>query len=210
MDTLERIMFRVAISFVFAGLLLAVLASQPSYAGWSEPTDKDTRAQSASSLAAPDQQFIRRAAADSLTEVELGQLAVKRASNSDVRKYAQQMVDDHRKASGHLNELASKKGLTLSTKPTAATEAIKRRLIRFSVDQFDNAYMAEVLKHHKQNVEEFRSESKTTHDPQLRGFVTETLPILEDHLKKAEAIAPDLKAERTASQKPAAGKAKAR
>jgi len=201
MDTVERVIFRVAIGLVFVGLLLAVVANQPSNAGWSEPTDQDVRAKSASSLPASDQEFIRKAAANSATEVELGRLALKKATNNDVSNYGQQMVDDHSKACDHLKHLASQKGLTLSTKPAAATEAVKRRLSRFSGTQFDNAYMAEELKLHKQDVEEFRGESKLTRDPELRGFVTETLPILEDHLKKAEAIAPDLKATRATSGK---------
>jgi putative membrane protein len=201
MDRVERVIFRVAIGLVFVGLFLAVVANQPSNAGWSEPNDKGVREKSASSLAASDEEFIRKAAADSTMEVELGQLALKKATNNDVRKYGQQMVDDHSKASDHLKQLASKKGLTLSAKPTMAAETVKRRLSKFSGAQFDNAYMAEELKLHQEDVDAFRGQSKLARDPELRGFVTETLPILEDHLKKAEAIAPDLKAERVVSDK---------
>ena len=201
MDRVERVIFRVAIGFVFVGLLLAVVASEPSNAGWSEPTNKGADGKSATALSASDQEFIRDAAAASAAEVDLGQLALKKATNDDVRKYGQQMVDDHSKASAHLKQLASKKGLTLSTRPPAETETLKRKLSRFSGAQFDNAYMAEELKLHKQDMEEFRNEDKLTRDPELRGFVTESLPILEDHLKKAETIAPDLKAERAAARK---------
>jgi putative membrane protein len=92
----------------------------------------------------------------------------------------------------------------------AGMQTEKNRLSRFSGDQFDNAYMAQMLKDHKQDVDDFRKENKTTQDREIRGFVTETLPILEDHLKKAETIAPDLKAQRTAMQKPSAGRIKTR
>jgi putative membrane protein len=201
MDSIERIIFRFAIGLVFVGLFLAVVPNRPSNASWSETNDKSVHENSASSLAASDQEFIRNAAADSATEVELGRLALKKATNNDVRKYGQQMVDDHSKASDHLKQLATKKGLTLSARPMPAADTVKKRLSKFSGTQFDNAYMAEELKLHKQDVEAFRSQSRLTRDPELRGFITETLPILEDHLKKAEAIAPDLKAERLALRK---------
>jgi putative membrane protein len=100
--------------------------------------------------------------------------------------------------------------MTLAPKLPNGALATRNRLNGFSGDQFDAAYMEEMLKDHKQDVEDFHRESKVTNDPDIRGFVTETLPILEDHLKKAEAIAPAVKVQRSALQKPSAAKLKLR
>jgi len=210
MDKLDKLMSRIAIGFVLAGVLLSVVFTQGRSAGSDDPADQRSAKAGASSLNSSDQQFIRKAATGNLAEVELGKLAVQKSLNNDVKKFGQQMIDDHGKAMEHLKQLASKKGFRLPSAPESGMQAARNRLGKFSGDQFDNAYMAQMLKDHKQDVEDFRKESKTTQDRDIRGFVTETLPILEDHLKKAETIAPDLKAQRTAMQKPSAGKVKSR
>jgi putative membrane protein len=210
MDRLDKLVTRVAIGFVLAGLLLSVVLTKRSSAGSDDPGDQKSAKTSASSLKSDDQQFIRKAAQGSLAEVELGKLALQKSLSNDVKKFGQQMVDDHGKAIDHLKQLAAKKGVRVPSSPDASMSATAKRLAKFSGDQFDNAYMAQMLKDHKQDVDDFRKESKTTQDRDIRGFVTETLPILEDHLKKAETIAPDLKAQRTAMQKPSAGKIKTR
>ena len=209
MDRLDKLVFRVAIGFVLAGLLLSVVLTKRS-AGSDDPADQKSAKASASSLNSDDQQFIRKAAQGNLAEVELGKLAVQKSLSNDVKRFGQQMIDDHGKAMDHLKQLAAKKSLHLSSSPDASESATAKRLSKLSGDQFDNAYMAQMLKDHKVEVDDFRKENKTTQDRDIRGFVTETLPILEDHLKKAETIAPDLKAQRTAMQKPSAVKIKTR
>jgi putative membrane protein len=210
MDRLDKLVFRVAIGFVLAGLLLSVVLTKRSSAGSDDPADQKSAKASASSLNSDDQQFIRKAAQGNLAEMELGKLAVQKSLSNDVKRFGQQMIDDHGKAMDHLKQLAAKKSLHLPSGPDASESATAKRLSKLSGDQFDNAYMAQMLKDHKVDVDDFRKESKTTQDRDIRGFVTETLPILEDHLKKAETIAPDLKAQRTAMQKPSAGKIKTR
>ena len=210
MDRLDKLVFRVATGFVLAGLLLSVVLTKRSDAGSDDPADQKSAKANASSLNSDDQQFIRKAAQGNLAEVELGKLAVQKSLSNDVKRFGQQMVDDHRKAMDHLKQLAAKKALRLPSSPDASMSATAKRLSKLSSDQFDNAYMAQMLKDNKVDVDDFRKETKITPDRDIRGFVTETLPILEDHLKKAETIAPDLKAQRTAMQKPSAGKVKTR
>ena len=207
MDKIDKLVFRTALGFMVIGLLVAVAATKPTNVG----TEKSTSAgKSASAINSTDQQFVRRVAANGLMDVELGKLATKKALSNDVKKYGQQMIDDHTKASDHLRQLAAKKGMALAPKLAGSALATRNRLNKFSGDQFDAAYMEEMLKDHKQDVEDFRRESKMTSDPDIRGFVSETLPILEDHLKKAEGITPDVKAQRSVLQKPSAARLKLR
>src|SRR5215470_8795459 len=210
MNRLDNLVTRITIGAVLAGLLLSVALTKRSSAGSDDPADQKSPKASASPLNSDDQQFIRKAAQGNLAEVQLGKLAVQKSLSNDVKRFGQQMVDDHGKAMDHLKELAAKKALRLPSTPDASMSATAKRLSKLSGDQFDNAYMAQMLKDHKQDVDDFRKENKTTQDREIRGFVTETLPILEDHLKKAETIVPDLKAQRTAMQKPSAGKIKTR
>ena len=54
-----------------------------------------------------DATFMKEAAEGGMAEVALGQLAVEKASSSDVKTFGQRMVDDHSKANDELKQLAS-------------------------------------------------------------------------------------------------------
>jgi putative membrane protein len=125
-----------------------------------------------------------------MAEVELGQLAVQKASSDDVKKFGQRMVDDHSKANDKLKEVASNEGITLPAEPSAKQKATKMRLSKLSGDAFDKAYMKDMLQDHKQDVAAFQKESSTGKDSGIKNFASETLPTLQDHLKDAETITP--------------------
>ena len=144
----------------------------------------------AGKLSMADQKFIKDAAQGGMSEVELGQLAVAKGSSQEVRKFGQQMVDDHSKANDRLKELATSKGINLPKTPNVTQKATKTRLARLSGEQFDKAYLADMLKDHKKDIAAFQTESNQAHDVDVKNFATLTLPTVRDHLKEAESIAP--------------------
>jgi len=100
------------------------------------------------------------------------------------------MVDDHSKANDQLKQLASSKGIEVPTDLSAKDKATKERLSKLSGEQFDKAYMKDMVKDHTQDVSEFKKESTSAKDPDVKNFASQTLPTLEDHLKQARSIAP--------------------
>lgn len=147
-----------------------------------------------------DSAFMKKAARGGLAEVELGRLAAEKASNAEVKKFGQRMVDDHSKANDQLKQVASDRHVELPQAIGAKDKATKEKLEKLSGDEFDQAYISYMVKDHKQDVAEFERESKAAHDPALKGFVTETLPTLREHLKQAEKLAPGQTAERNSGQ----------
>jgi putative membrane protein len=144
----------------------------------------------ASTLSASDQKFVKEAAEGGMAEVELGQLAMLKGSSDDVKKFGQRMVDDHGKANAKLKDLASSKGIALPEAPGAKQEATKDRLSKLSGDQFDKAYMKDMLQDHKKDIAAFKAESNSGRDSDIKNFAAQTLPTLQDHLKNAQSISP--------------------
>ncbi|HEX4425836.1 MAG TPA: DUF4142 domain-containing protein [Terriglobales bacterium] len=136
-----------------------------------------------------DTKFIKEAAEGGMAEVALGQLAVEKGSSSDVKKFGQRMVDDHGKANDDLKQLASQKNVELPQDLNAKDNATKASLEKLSGQQFDQAYMKDMVKDHKKDIADFRRESRSAHDPDVKKFASQTLPTLEDHLKQAESVA---------------------
>jgi putative membrane protein len=142
-----------------------------------------------SSAAASDAKFLKEAADGGMAEVELGQLASDKTSSADVKQFGQRMVEDHGKANDELKQLAMQKHVDLPAEPSAKHKATKARLEKLSGDQFDKAYMADMLKDHKKDVAAFQRESNSAKDADVKSFAAKTLPTLQEHLKMAQSLA---------------------
>ena len=169
------------------------LALSPAMAQKSADNSGSSMGKKSAGMTMTDTTFVKKAARGGLAEVELGKLATEKASNEDVKKFGQRMVDDHGKANDQLKQVASEEHITLPEGLSAKDKATKERLEKLSGAQFDRAYMRDMVKDHRQDVAEFEHASKSAHDPAVKSFATQTLPTLQDHLKEAERIAPTQK-----------------
>src|SRR5205823_13350550 len=88
-----------------------------------------------------DHKFAMDAAAGGMAEVELGRLAASKASNADVKNFAQRMVDDHSKANDELKSVASKENIKLPAAIDAKHKATIDRFSKLSGAAFDRAYV---------------------------------------------------------------------
>ena len=118
-------------------------------------------AKSSSGLSVGDTKFVKEAADGGMAEVELGKLAQDKGSSSAVKQFGQRMVDDHGKANDQLKQLAlRKKKIELPQEPSAKTlqghYCAARKTVRLN---FDKAYVAEMLKDHKEDVATFQRET---------------------------------------------------
>lgn len=88
-----------------------------SATGSARGTERDAtstaRADDDASLKRSDRRFITKAAEDNHKEIAISQLAAQRASNPEVRSYAQQIASEHQKMTQELVQLAQRKGVTL-------------------------------------------------------------------------------------------------
>lgn len=189
--------------FVFAcATAMTLTAAVAQQDKTSTPQDKNPNGTAMSSkesagMSAADKTFIKKAAEGGLAEVELGKLATEKASNDQVKKFGQRMVDDHGKANDQLKDVAAQKHVDLPAELNAKDKATKARLEKLSGEEFDRAYMRDMVKDHKADVAEFARESQSSKDPAVKNFARQTLPTLRQHLKEAEKLAP---AQKTTAQ----------
>jgi putative membrane protein len=136
-----------------------------------------------------DGKFMMTAAAGGLAEVELGRLALERASSDAVKQYAQRMVDDHTKANQDLMQVAATKGVTLPTGPDPKHMALIERLRGRSGADFDRMYVKEAgVKAHQDMEKLFRNETIKGKDADVMAFASRTLPAVQDHLRMARDL----------------------
>jgi len=144
---------------------------------------------SAATLSDTDRDFIMKAAQGGKMEVQLGQLAADKASNSDVKQFAQRMVDDHSRANEELMRIASQYNVTVSDALTPEAEKTHHRLATLSGAAFDREYMSHMVKDHNKDVAEFEKVSNQAGNADLKNFASKTLPTLREHLQLAKDTA---------------------
>ena len=136
--------------------------------------------------------FAKKAAIGGLAEVQMGQMAADKATDPDVKSFAQRMVTDHSKANDELKSLASTKSWTLPAGLDAKHRAAMNRLQKATGAAFDRQYMNAMVSDHNADVAAFRSYSKSGADAELKSWAGTTLPTLEEHQKMAKETATKL------------------
>ena len=171
-----------------------------TYASTTSTTATDTSATTttatstaASTLGPDDTTFVNKAAQGGMAEVSLGQLASSKGTNSDVKAFGDRMVTDHSRLNDELKQFAQSKGVTLPADVDQESKDTADKLSKASGKEFDKAYIDDMAKDHEKDVKEFEKQSKDTKDPDLKAWVTKSLPTLQDHLKMAKETKAKLK-----------------
>jgi putative membrane protein len=138
-------------------------------------------------LSDKDQKYVQDDANGGMTEVMLGKLAAEKATNADVKTFAQKMVDDHTKANDQLKDLAKTKGYEIKDEGEKEQKMFDK-LNKLTGDDFDKEYVNMMVKDHEKAVKEFDDESKNADDADLKKWAGDTLPTLQDHLKMIQDI----------------------
>ena len=141
-----------------------------------------SNSQNGSNLSTSDRDFINQAAVGGMTEVQAGQLAANHASNSDLRQFGQQMVDDHTRVNNELMQLAQQKGVTPPTALDADGQSTVDKLNSLNSNDFDNYYITGQVKAHEDTIRLFQNEANSGQDPDVKAFAAQTLPHLQHHL----------------------------
>jgi len=166
------------------GALAAVLAL-------AQLAGADERKKVVSDKIPSDQEFLAKALAGGVKEVQLGEKARDKASSDDVKKFAQRMIDDHTRAARELMDVASRKGF----RPVPAmTEKHLDVFVRLGKElkDFDAQYAASQVESHEEAVALFEKQAKEGKDADLKAFAEKTLPTLKEHLKLAQDLNRDV------------------
>ncbi len=136
-----------------------------------------------------DKEFVTKAGMAGLAEVQMGNLALQKAANADVKAFAQRMVTDHSKANAELAQFATAKGLALPTELSGEPQSGYEHLNGLSGAAFDKAYMEHMVADHEKAVADFDKASTSSTDADLKAWAGKTLPTLREHLEQAKTTA---------------------
>ncbi|MCE3603074.1 DUF4142 domain-containing protein [Massilia sp. P8910] len=140
-------------------------------------------------IGSADRKIVTDLAMANMAEIEVARTAQGKSQDDQVKKYAQQMIDDHTKALNEVQQLAQTKGITLPATLDRAHKAKADKLAALSGDAFDRAYMAQagVAEHKKTHGMLTRAQARAK-DADVKALVTRLTPTVEQHLNAAQEL----------------------
>jgi putative membrane protein len=128
-------------------------------------------------------------------EMRESELATRKATNSAVKAYARQLVNDHRTLDREAKALASKLNVALDTTVDDVRDAMKhaRDDIKALTDKpagadWDKEYIDHQIKDHEDVLDKLQDAAKATTNPELRTMLEKATGQVQQHLTKAKDI----------------------
>lgn len=118
-----------------------------------------------------DKKFLATAAQSDVNEIKLSQLAEQKATNPDVKAFAQKMIAEHTKMSDSMKPLAESWGLTAPTGLDDEHQKEYDKLNSLSGTDFDKQYIDQMVTDHAKALRAFTAEAGDTKDPKFRAAV---------------------------------------
>ena len=144
-------------------------------------------------FAATSNDFVDKAAAGGIAEIETSRLALEKSASADVKEFANMMITDHSKANDELATIAKKHDIEVPDTTTLVKQA-KEKILDMRDESFDAAYANNQVKAHEDTIELFKKEANTVTDDKVKGatelkaFAQKILPGLEKHLDAAKKL----------------------
>lgn len=128
-----------------------------------------------------------------LTEIALGRIAQDRASMSEVRAYADQLVQDHTNADETVVAMAQKSGMQLQNGVAAHQRAVQEKLLvqrlkAASGADFDRLFLQQADSDHQKLIRKLQKDREDTSDDELEALIDKMVPIFEQHQELAQIL----------------------
>ena len=116
-----------------------------------------------------DVDFMARASQFNATEIAMSRIAYQRAQSSDVREFARETINAHRRMSDDLDSMALRRNVSLAWTPSPAGSRAVDRLSNLNGWDFDRAYLAQIIADHDAAAALYQSQGSMATDVTLRS-----------------------------------------
>jgi putative membrane protein len=134
---------------------------------------------------ADDKEFMMSAAHSDQNEIQLSKMALSKGVSAEAKALANQMITDHTKSTANLKPIAAKAGVTLPADMDAEHKALAPTMAKLTGKEFETKYMAQMVTDHQKTANTLAAHKTMTKNTALSGWITTTLPVVEQHLSMA-------------------------
>jgi putative membrane protein len=138
-----------------------------------------------------DKLFVRKAMQGGMAEVQLGQMTLQKTNNDQVKQFAQRMIDDHTKMNDQMKPVAQQLGVDVPGQVSKKDRATMAKLEALSGPAYDQAYIKDMVKDHKQDLSDFQMEASSGQDQTVKDAASQGSKVIAQHLQMAQQMAKD-------------------
>ena len=182
---------------IAAGIALAAAACADRDAGNNLSTDtnlaedtalNDVLGANETAAVNDDAGFAAAIAASDLYEIESAELAADKASNADVKAFAQYLRTDHEKSTAELKSAAGTANITVTPALDSEKQAMLNRLRALSDAEFDREFVNQQKTAHQKALALLQSYANSGGNEALKTFAAKTATAVKGHLDHANTI----------------------
>ena len=128
-----------------------------------------------------DTQFYSQAMTGDQKEIATGQMVASTSTNADVKALAKKIVSDHQSLDTKLKDAAGGAA-------TVSAGTVDPSVQGKSGTDLDKAYADAMVADHQKDIPMFENAAKNASSAAARKLASDALPVLRDHLKRAQAL----------------------
>jgi putative membrane protein len=132
--------------------------------------------------------FLLDALRTSLANVRMGELAAQQSADQRVRDYGARLKNDFTTQASEIERLLEPLDVPIPTEPSAEALGHLAALTRLSGKEFDMAFVQQLIWTHTDAIESYSGQTQANPDRSVHDFAAASLPMLREHLAKAEAL----------------------
>jgi len=136
-----------------------------------------------------DRDFMMNASVTNTAEIQAGQLASTKASDTAIKSFGLLMVAEHTTAQNDLKALGASVNVGITDSADAATAALMAQLNALSGRAFDSAYINSQVTGHQEAIDLFTNEINSGNSDAVQAYANTYLPHIQMHKAKADSIA---------------------
>lgn len=171
------------------GLALAACGPSTTTSTSSESTSASTEPVAPTVAPITAAEFVTKVAISDMFEIQASQLAARRATNPQIRSFAQTMVRDHTATSTQLRGIVTGHAdLPIPAALDQQHQDMLAELTNASAAEFDQKYVDQQTHAHDDAEHLLTDYSQNGDNPDLRSFATETAPKVQHHLDMVRAL----------------------
>ena len=181
---------RIAAAALLASMPLAYAQTTPSRAGNPPNTlpGPAMEGKANPSLSDGDRAFLIKDAQGAAFERQLAEMAVKKAADPAVKRYAEMIVRDHSEYNSTLQTVGQDHGIALPTVPDETHVARLRDFSAKSGKVFDAEFVKEMRQVNAEDADDSAKEERTTMDSGIHNFIVRFKQMDEKHKAEAEKL----------------------
>jgi putative membrane protein len=136
------------------------------------------------------QEFANAAASTDAYEIAAAKLAKTKATNGDLKDFAEMMITDHTASTAKLKAVAAKAdpAITPDAALTVDQKAFIATLESATGADFDAAYKSQQIAAHQKALGAMQGYAASGSVPSLKDFASDTAPVVQKHLDKIQGM----------------------